>query len=401
MGRIEIRKVEDLNHIQRKPYPECGGQTVFSNQFCLPENPMSVFVHADAVKALLTNIGWGQFIQRNRTEQGGLLVGHFYDAAPEGDPPEIYAEVEHIIPCCHPEVSEEAYIYMSTDNWNEMYAELDRLNRDRDRELVKVGWYHTHPGNIPTTFSGIDRETQSTVFTYPYSVALVLNPHKKKWTVYCGPECREGRGKFLTDERSMSGERRYSEADRASEERRTSGERKHSEERHLSGEERMSEKQTGSGWIREWQWYDFRRNGSIPGAYTRHQVRANLPKRFQEDVQKSVEWSKHNLCALDQIGYHLEGILLTVGLKTNISKYSEMIPDSSLYLFSVEELWHYESQSSGKCMGILIYRGNPAYIRDDTKLMQLLQRLSMDYLTLWNIEDGTNTGYVFESFIRK
>lgn len=363
MGRIHIQKTESLNHIIKKPYQETEGRTLISDQFRLSEDAMCVFLKPDAAEELYGHINWGQRTRTNVREQGGILVGYFYDASPEGEPPKIYAEIEHIIPCRHPQISEEAYIYMSADNWKEMYDELDRMNETLDRKMVLVGWYHTHPDNIPTAFSGIDVETHSTKFTYSYSVGLVFNPQRKKWTVYYGPDCKEGYGVMLLDRK------------------------------------KQPEKITPDYKDDYWYWYQIRRSNSWGGPYSRHRVREKLPDSFRKAVCGLAEWNQHNFGHLDQIGQHPEGILTIAELQGDIYDLTSMNLDSTLYLSSLKDLWEYTADGYELGLGFLAYRGQPNRIEDDEELKRMLKRFKLKYLILCNIEDISNAGYLFEGFL--
>lgn len=377
MGRIHIQKIENLNQIRRKPYPKTEGRTLISDQFRLRENAMCVFLNPDAAKELYEHINWGERTRTNIREQGGILAGYFYDASPEGESPKIYAEIEHIIPCRHPQISEDAYIYMSADNWKEMYGELDRMNEALDRKMVLVGWYHTHPNNIPTAFSGTDVETHSTKFTYPYSVGLVLNPQRKKWTVYYGPDCSEGYGIML-----LSGQNR--------------------QEKVAAGAAevlKQPEKITKDYRDDSWYWYQIQHSNSWGVPYSRYRVRDKSSDSFRKAICELAEWNRYNFCYLDQMGQHPEGILSIAVLKSDISDFSSMDLDSTLYLSSLKDLWEYAADGYERCIGFLAYRGHPDRIKDDGKLRRMLQMFKLKYLILCNMEDISDMGYIFEGFL--
>lgn len=405
MGRIHIQKVESLNHIRKKPYPEPQGRTLISNQFRPAKDAMHVFVNPEAAGELFENIGWGQRTSHNIRELGGILVGYFYNAASEGEPPEIYVEVEHVIPCRHPQISEGAYLYMSADNWKEMYEKLDHMNEILDRKMVLVGWYHTHPDSIPTAFSGTDIETHSTKFTYPYSVGLVLNPQRKKWTVYYGPDCSEGHGVMMLETQKQQDKPDAGQTEKLKQQDKpdtgqTEKLGQQDEPDNRSEEKLMqSGKLVGNNEEDYWYWYQIQRNSPWGGSYGRYRVRAELPDSFKKDISRLAEWNQYNFNYLNQIGQRPEGIFSISVLKTGISHYSGMQLDSTLYLSSLKDVWEYEGDGYGKRLGFLAYRGYPGHIKNDAKLRRMLQMFELKYLILCNMEDTANSGYVFEGFL--
>lgn len=173
----------------QKELPQDFSNMISSKYQNVAGNGVKVIFREESVKELWEEISWGQMSFRNRTEQGGLLVGYFCNAAVLGKDVIPWVEVCHIIACSNPSESREDFIRMSAENWRDMYAKLDELNQRTARGFVPVGWYHTHPNMIPARYSNVDFKTHTQQFTYEYCVGVVFNPHQRTWMTYCGPQC--------------------------------------------------------------------------------------------------------------------------------------------------------------------------------------------------------------------
>lgn len=204
MGKVKIINTKDTTQFLDENFPELPSNVIKSKQFRQGMHPMHIFIMPDASSKLMEEIQWGQNTSRNRNEQGGALIGSFCKSNIEGQEQK-FVKIEAIIPCQKPEKSTPSYIFMSSQNWVDIEMNISAYNKEHGTTYVMVGWYHTHPGNIPTAFSGIDEETQLKRFAYPYSVGIVLNPQKKAWTSYYGPEATEGQGFMLlpSDQRQL------------------------------------------------------------------------------------------------------------------------------------------------------------------------------------------------------
>lgn len=118
--------------------------------------------------------------QDNRNEQGGLMAGiHCSVPGYEGK----VCIVQHVFPL-HEARSTTGYLDASAADWSKAYARMDQLSAQLGERLEPLGWFHTHPNDLPTFMSGTDRFTQGKVFSGEYSYALVLNPHTGSWKAF-------------------------------------------------------------------------------------------------------------------------------------------------------------------------------------------------------------------------
>lgn len=195
MGQIQIHDRKPFDRYIRKDYPQTLPRGLSSTPRETDPSALKVLFRESAVRDIWSSIDWGMSTSRNRTEQGGALVGNFCDAAPEGSASrEVWVEVVHAIPCQQPETSQSEFLVMSAENWLEMENIRCRNNLRDGTDYVLVGWYHTHPGTLPTGFSGTDYNTHSAQFPFDYSIGAVFNPHRQIWSVFYGPSCRAGAG---------------------------------------------------------------------------------------------------------------------------------------------------------------------------------------------------------------
>ena len=145
-----------------------------------------------AAKEQLKVIGWlRDDFPDNRLEQGGWLVGRYTRDA-FGN---VRAEVTEIF-TAKTECREPGYIEWSAMEeirlqrrfftMQEKLAETDPAGAE---ELAVIGWWHTHPNNLPVFMSGTDLQTQA--LKKPLSFAVVLNPHKGVWRAFVGKDAVE------------------------------------------------------------------------------------------------------------------------------------------------------------------------------------------------------------------
>ena len=149
----------------------------------------------DALKSLDKHIGWGKKNPDNQVEQGGILIGEvFYDEHRR----KVIGIVQDII-AGESAPSDNMSLNMTTEVWNSMYRELDLKNRNSQKEMRIIGWYHTHPNNLDVYMSTVDIRTQKCFFRHEWQFAVVFNPHRKIWKVFSGERCMRCQGYFLLD----------------------------------------------------------------------------------------------------------------------------------------------------------------------------------------------------------
>lgn len=200
MGKSIIYDVTQTYRLVEKTFPGDLSDMISSGYRSRGDNDLKIIVRSEAVRELFRDISWGQMTKKNRKEQGGILAGHFCKDSSEEGREVIWVEVCHIISCANPKESGNSFIHMSAENWADMSRKLDRLNEEENSELVPVGWYHTHPRDIPAAYSNIDYETQAQKCEYPYSIGIVFNPNRKTWKAYYGPDSTECESYLMTGE---------------------------------------------------------------------------------------------------------------------------------------------------------------------------------------------------------
>lgn len=159
-----------------------------------------------ATRQQLEIVGWLRTdFPGNRKEQGGWLIGRYLlDTA--GHP--IQAEVTHVLEA-KTECRYSGYIEWSAleeirlqQEFFDMKEELASSDPKAAEDLCVIGWWHTHPNDLPVFMSGTDMETQRLKYFRPEKYAVVLNPHKGIWRAFAGADAREVAAIMLVNEES-------------------------------------------------------------------------------------------------------------------------------------------------------------------------------------------------------
>ena len=66
---------------------------------------------------------------------------------------------------------------MGTETWAKMLKVYDE--RYKNDGLYVIGWFHTHPNDLPVFMSPTDMRTQKHFFNEQWHFSLVLNPHRR------------------------------------------------------------------------------------------------------------------------------------------------------------------------------------------------------------------------------
>jgi hypothetical protein len=142
----------------------------------------------ESLMELHNAIDWGMHTQRNRVEQGGVLLGRAYKYNNE-----IYNIVKSVI--LADTKGSPAFVEFSNKTWAQMQEELSRINDrlDPNEQIFITGWFHTHPNSLAVFMSGTDKNTQRLNFSQNWQASLVLNPHTKKCEAYFGERNMTGR----------------------------------------------------------------------------------------------------------------------------------------------------------------------------------------------------------------
>jgi len=125
----------------------------------------------------------GHAIEHKHTEVFGLLLGQAVKT-PSG---RLRTIVQDFIPAEHFTVSTLTAVEVPVGE----LIRMDQLHEQdvQRRGLLKVGWFHTHPGH-GIFMSAVDRENHS-LYRKPWHVALVLDPVRQSAGFFAGPTCRK------------------------------------------------------------------------------------------------------------------------------------------------------------------------------------------------------------------
>lgn len=153
-----------------------------------------------ARKQIFKHIGWGKRTRSNHIEQGGILLGHTYV---DSEKQLTYGVVEQAI--AGKTSGSAAYVEFSHEIWKDMLGQADNLLKQHpDSKLQIIGWYHTHPNELPVFMSGTDQNTQARLFNKDWHFAIVLNPHKQIWKAFWGQRATECEGRMIIKENEVS-----------------------------------------------------------------------------------------------------------------------------------------------------------------------------------------------------
>lgn len=154
-------------------------------------NSHELFITSNAIEQIFSHIGWGRRIEYNSVEQGGILLGQVFR---DEDEKLTYGIVETAIAGSSAKGSSVS-LEMTHETWKQMLDSVeDILNRNPQKNLQVIGWYHTHPNDLSVFMSGVDQSTQSRLFFHDWQFAVVMNPHKKIWRAFYGMNANECRG---------------------------------------------------------------------------------------------------------------------------------------------------------------------------------------------------------------
>ncbi|MGZ5445355.1 MAG: hypothetical protein ACXW5U_25815 [Thermoanaerobaculia bacterium] len=188
--RFEIASTTPAYEVKERPLNPAlralGGRAYASAD---ADRTHGLYIEPRASRDLMAHIEWGRDSDRNRVEQGGLLLGQ---VCIDPDSGEVYGLVEAVIPGDRAKGSG-AYLLMDHETWKAMLDRADDLNTAAgDAAAMQViGWYHTHPNELSVFLSGTDRATQARMFSQPWQFAIVLNPQKELWRVFHGADAIE------------------------------------------------------------------------------------------------------------------------------------------------------------------------------------------------------------------
>lgn len=148
-----------------------------------------------ATKVCWDIIGWlRNDFPENRNEQGGIMVGRYFrDSCGVPIRAEVYtflkANTSHRFPgYIEWDAMEEIRLQSAFFEMKEQLSESDPILAE---ELSIIGWWHTHPNNLPVFMSETDMETQRLKYYKPEKYSLVINPHRGVFRAFIGRDAVE------------------------------------------------------------------------------------------------------------------------------------------------------------------------------------------------------------------
>ncbi len=142
------------------------------------------------------HLGWGKRTKQNRVEQGGILLGEVFH---DPDQNRTFVIVQKAIPGVSAQGSP-GYLSMGHSTWEEMLNEADVFLERTEYPLRIIGWYHSHPNELPVFMSGTDLNTQAKFFHNDWQFSIVINPHKQIWRAFVGLNAPECEGFVIADQ---------------------------------------------------------------------------------------------------------------------------------------------------------------------------------------------------------
>ncbi len=387
MGRVVIHGVRQLNGLTPKKLPDGTPHMLTSGGHIRPQNPLTLIVQDTAVDELWTETGWGQWIPKNRLEMAGLLVGYFHDAADPGEPVQPWVEVSHVIPCVNPSARGKDYVTMSPENFLEMYRNLDQLNARTGQNYAIVGWYHTHPEEIPAVYSNLDIQTQANQFNYEYNVGLVLNPHQRTWRAYCGPNSESCRCYLMVNDAlaGLYGLRRTppgtDEATANEPEKRSQANGRSEVPGNPCTPERCDDRSDYS--LISYKWYQLQSVSYVGKRhYEKHRIAPHYSMDFANRVCELSGKLHGELAWKRSMDPDLLGIVLTCNLRTDQSGVMKTGFGSSHHYHNWNEITRVGDSYRRNDVAVMIDQRANGLIQDDDKIGRIMANLGVRRLVL-------------------
>ena len=178
-----------------QPRPDFAVEASLNSRIERNESNARLYISNLARTQIFEHIQWGNLDARqSRSEQGGLLLGKVHVDRNTG---QLFGVAERAVPG-ESAIGSATYLEMTHTTWAEMINKVDQLiDREENKDLLIIGWYHTHPNHLDVFMSGTDLNTQHNYFNKDWHFAIVLNPQRQIWKAFCGPGARERSGFFL------------------------------------------------------------------------------------------------------------------------------------------------------------------------------------------------------------
>lgn len=177
--------------------------SVMSNSGCISNMQNLLIFSSVATKKIREYIGWKRYdTPHNKVEQGGWLLGNHIQDSDGNIVQTLVTDVLLATQC----IGSSTYLEWPAiedirlqRRFFELKEAFNASNPQRN-ELVRVGWWHTHPNALPVFMSGTDLETQRNKFYNPHDYSVVLNPHRLIWKAYIGRDAIEVPAIMLIEE---------------------------------------------------------------------------------------------------------------------------------------------------------------------------------------------------------
>jgi proteasome lid subunit RPN8/RPN11 len=161
---IELDLAEFLNKIESKlDIKSNDSENVHRS---LEKNKFNVFMNLDAEKNLKKHLSIDP-----RNETGGVIVGQAYYCKKTKI---YYTKILGAIPALHT-VGNVVHFTFTAASWQSIL----RVKKQDFPTSTIVGWYHSHPGH-GIFLSGVDLNTQRTLFNKAWDIAIVYDPQRKE-----------------------------------------------------------------------------------------------------------------------------------------------------------------------------------------------------------------------------
>lgn len=173
-----------------------SGKIQLSDNFSAALRTHKLILRPEAVREIFNFIEWdvGQRLD-SRVEQGGILLGkRYYDCQKD-----IHFAVVHKAITADGADGSTGYLDISRECWGIMHDKKDAYNRETGKNVVIVGWFHTHPNGLPCFMSGTDRNTQSHFFNGENTYSIVINPQRHLLKVFRAKECHAVQAFLMLD----------------------------------------------------------------------------------------------------------------------------------------------------------------------------------------------------------
>ena len=152
----------------------------------------SIFIHTEAFKTIKNHIGFGNDIEDNQVEQGGLLFGEvveYQNEESKNNEKLLIGIVNYAIAATTAEGSIR-HLHFNHATWHSLLEKQEKIKENESKKQL-MGWYHTHPKHLEVYFSHIDKENHLTFFDAKWHFGLVLNPQREEIKCFLGNEFKE------------------------------------------------------------------------------------------------------------------------------------------------------------------------------------------------------------------